>query len=91
MKAVKSFPAGSAPGPSGLRPSHLVEALTCGAGDVEQKLLNVLTRFGNYFVSGEIPSEAASVLLAASLFRKEGEDEPVSGGLRPIAVGGFHF
>ena len=88
MKAVKSFPAGSAPGPSGLRPSHLVEALTCGAGDVEQKLLNVLTKFCNFFVSGEIPSESASVLLAASLFPfRKGEDEPVSGGVRPIAVG----
>ena len=46
-KGVLSFPRGSAPGPSGLRPSHLHEATTCPSPDLADQLLSTLTRFVN--------------------------------------------
>ena len=38
--AVKSFSNGSVPGPSGLRPSHLQEALNCPSPDLAGSFLS---------------------------------------------------
>ena len=68
LNAVKSFNKGAAAGPSGLRASHLREALQCGASEVEDNLLRALSDFCNFCVEGKLPSETASILLAATLY-----------------------
>ena len=68
LNAVKSFDKGAAAGPSGLRASHLREALQCGASEVEDNLLRALSDFCNFCVAGKLPSETASILLAATLY-----------------------
>ena len=83
MRGVKSFPCGSAPGPSGLRPSHLREAVGCPSPDRANSVLSSLTRFTNLLAAGQSPSFVLPHLCGASLFavRKK------CGGFRPIAVG----
>ena len=83
MRGVKSFPCGSAPGPSGLRPSHLREAVGCPSPDRANSVLLSLTRFTNLLAAGQSPSFVLPHLCGASLFavRKK------CGGFRPIAVG----
>ena len=78
-----SFPNGSAPGPSGLRPSHLKEAVKCRSPDKAGQLLSTLTRFVNLLAAGKAPSEIQPHLCGATLLasKKKG------GGHRPIAVG----
>ena len=82
-KGVLSFPRGSAPGPSGLRPSHLREAITCPSPDLAEQFLSSLTRFANLLASGQVPKSMAPHLCGATLLpcRKK------SGGHRPIAIG----
>ena len=80
-RAIKSFPNGTAPGPSGLRASHLKEAVSCPAsGNV---VLTSLSQFANLMCSGGFPSSYASFFCGADLIaiRKP------NGGLRPIAIG----
>ena len=55
LKAVRSFPKGSASGPSGLRPSHLREAVGCPSPDCASYLLAALTRFTNILAAGSAP------------------------------------
>ena len=83
MRGVKSFSRGSVPGPSGLRPSHLREAVGCPSPDRANSILSSLTRFTNLLAAGQSPSSILPHLCGASLFaiRKK------SDGLRPIAVG----
>ena len=90
LQAALSFPKGSAAGPSGFRPSHLREALLCGASEVESSVLNTLTDFVNLCASGTLPVEITQVVLAATLipFRKNSaRDVSIVGGVRPIASG----
>ena len=90
LQAALSFPKGSAAGPSGFRPSHLREALLCGASEVESSVLNTLTDFVNLCASGTLPVEITQVVLAATLipFRKNSaRDVFIVGGVRPIASG----
>ena len=55
-KGVLSFLRGSAPGPSGLRPSHLREATTCPLPNLADQLLSTLSRFVNLLASaGQVP------------------------------------
>ena len=44
-KAIKSFKAGSAPGPSGMRAEHLKEAISASASHPSHKALNSFTSF----------------------------------------------
>ena len=83
LKAVRSFPSGSAPGPSGLRPSHLREAVSCPAPDRARLVLKSLTIFVNALAAGRTPPSVLPHLCGATLLacRKK------NGGLRPIAVG----
>ena len=66
LRAVRSFPAGAASGPSGLRPSHMREALFCGIGDVESKLLRALTVFCNWCVSGVVSQGSCQHFIRSS-------------------------
>ena len=83
LKAVRSFPNGSAPGPSGLRPSHLREAIECPSSDRNSKLLSALSAFINFLAAGQSPLSIMPYLCGATLLACPKK----SGGLRPIAVG----
>ena len=79
--AIVHFPRGSAPGPSGLRPGHLQDAMKrkgAGAG-----LLSALARLTQAWVHGLLPADHAPALCAANLTPLRKPD----GGVRPVAVG----
>ena len=80
-KAVKSFPNGSAPGLSGLRPSHLREAIGCPSPDKANRMLASL--FVNLLAAGQVPSFIIPHLCGATLLACKKK----KGGHRPIAVG----
>ena len=82
-KGVKSFPNGSSPGPSGLCPSHLREAVGCPSPDQANQLLVALTRFINCLASGRAPSVVIPHLCGATLLASKKQ----KGDHRPIAVG----
>ena len=83
VKALKSFPAGTSPGPSGLRAAHLKEALSCPSPRVSTQFLSSLTLFISNLAAGQAPASVVPHLCGASLTALT---KP-SGGLRPIAVG----
>lgn len=83
LKCVKSFPKGSAPGPSGLRTSHLRAAVACPSPDHANRFLSALTNFVNLLAAGRIPSDVAPHLCGVSLLASQKK----SGGHHPIAVG----
>ena len=83
LKAIRSFPAASAGGPSGLKAAHLKEAISCTSPTSADKALSSLTELANLFVSGRAPREAYNGLCSANLFAAKKK----SGGIRPIAVG----
>ncbi len=56
LRSVKSFPNASAAGPSGLRPSHLREAILCPSPDRAGQILSSLSRFVNLLASGCAPT-----------------------------------
>ena len=78
--ALRSFPAATAPGPSGLRVQHIHEALQPGAGD---GLMDQLAAVVNLLVQGRACSNIAPFLAGASLVALP---KP-NGGVRPIAIG----
>ena len=82
-QGVKSFPRGSAPGPSGLRPSHLREAVGCPSPDRTSQVLTSLTKFVNLLATGQAPSSIFPHLCSITLLACHKKN----GGLRPIAVG----
>ena len=82
-KCIQSFPNGSAPGPSGLRPSHLWEAVGCPSTDWACLVLSSLTRFINLLVAGKTPPIVIPHLCGATLLANKKK----SGGHHPIAVG----
>ena len=69
-KGVNSFPKGSAAGPSGLRPSHLREAVRCPAPDNANQLLSSLTRFANLLAAGQAPPTITPLLSGGASSRK---------------------
>eukprot|EP00663_Eupelagonemidae_sp_cell21sb_P000220 gene220-2251_t len=79
-QAVLRFPRGSAPGPSGLRPQHLQDALKSTGGD---KMLEQLSALTALLSRGEAPRSVAPLLAGATLFAIAKKD----GGARPIAAG----
>ena len=83
LRALRSFPSGSAPGPSCCRANHLKEAVLCPSPDRASHALRALSRVVNLLSAGGAPPEVVPHLCGASLIacRKKG------GGLRPIAVG----
>ena len=83
LKAVQSFPGGSAGGRDLLLPQHLKDMLSKMSGEQGAQLLSSITRFCNKMLRGEIPEQILPFLYGASLiaFSKP------SGGIRPIAIG----
>ena len=81
LDAVRTFPNGSAPGPSGLRPSALQDLLCRNrrSGD----LLPALATFVQACVNGRLPDTLGPMLCAARLIPLKKKD----GGVRPVAVG----
>ena len=80
---LRSFPNGTAPGPSALHANHLKEAVFCPSPDRAYTTLQVLSRVINLLCSGQVPSDVVPHLCGAILFACEKK----GGGLRPIAVG----
>ena len=66
-KAIRSFPKGSAGGPSGLRPQHVRDALTAGYGD---ELARQLTEMVNLLARGEAPPPSFSLTSAERRSRR---------------------
>ena len=64
-RAVTSFSPGTAPGPSGLRASHLAEAISCPTPSRAQASLSTLSQFSSLLASGNVPSEVVSHLCGA--------------------------
>ena len=83
LKGARSFPKGSAPGPSGLRPSHIRETVRCPSPDQASQLLTSLTRFVNVMAAGRTPPSIIPHLCGASLLALKKK----TGGHQPIAVG----
>ena len=83
VKALRSFPSGTAPGPSGLRANHLKEAVFCPSPDRANFALRSLTSVVSFLCTGKSPPDVTPHLCGASLFACKKKD----GGFRPIAVG----
>ena len=79
--AIRSFPSGSAGGPDGLRPQHLLELIN--HRESSSALLRQLTEFINILLRGACPPEVRPVLFGGSLIALTKK----SGDLRPIAIG----
>jgi len=80
---VRSFPPGSAAGPSGLRPQHLLDCLNSADSDANTCLLEALLTLVTKVSAGRLQPRAAPYLCAARLIPLKKKDE----GVRPIAVG----
>ncbi|CAJ1343891.1 unnamed protein product [Effrenium voratum] len=80
QRAVRSFPNGSAGGPTGLKPQHLLDAQAPGHTD---ELFRLLALVAKELARGSAPPAVRQLLSGASLVAlpKQG------GGHRPIAVG----
>ena len=83
VKALWSFPSGTAPGPSGLRANRLKEAVFCPSPDRANFALRSLTSVVSLLCTGKSLPDVTPHLCGASLFACKKKD----GGLRPIAVG----
>ena len=83
VRALRSFPNGTAPGPSSVRANHLKEAVFCPSQGRATYALQKLYNFINVLSAGRVRSAVAPLLCGATLFacNKKG------GGLHPIAVG----
>ena len=81
LRAVRSFPAGSAGGPDGVRPQHMLEMVNCREAGTE--LHCALTGFVNCLLQGEIHPGVSPVLFGGNLIAREKK----TGGVRPIAIG----
>ena len=81
LKGVADFPRGSAPGPSGLRPSCLYDLLK--RGPHVSKIVVELAALVALAAHGKFPAELAPTFGAATLVPLRKPD----GGVRPIAIG----
>ena len=83
IKALKSFPKGSAGGPDGLRPHHLQDLTGATAGEGGVLLVQGLTSFVNHVLLNKTPPEISPFFFGAAITALNKKD----GGIRPIAVG----
>jgi len=79
---VRSSPPGSAAGPSGLRPQHLLDCLNSAESAANARLLEALLTLVTAISSGRLHPRAAPYLCAARLIPLRKKD----GGVRPIVV-----
>ena len=81
--AIKSFPPGTSPGPSGLRASHLKESIWGPSPARSACALSSISSLVSLLCSGSAPPEVTPHLCGATLLAPRKKD----GGVRPIAVG----
>ena len=81
IKAVPSFPSGSAGGPDGIRPQHIRELATCK--ESASTFVPALTAFVNCLLTGDCPPEVQPILFGGKLIALNKK----SGGIRAITVG----
>ena len=79
-RALASFASTSGAGPSGLRPSHLQDALRYSTGDLTLRLLAEVV---SLMLKGELPEDIRPWLCGASLMALRKPNK----SLRPVAVG----
>ena len=79
-QAIKGFTPGSAGGPDGLKPQHLVDMSAKG---ISGGLIEALADFCNLALSGGVPVLARAHFFGGTLHAFNKND----GGIRPIAVG----
>ena len=79
--AILRFPRASAPGPSGLRPAHLQDALRRRGGGLG--LVRALAQLTHAWATGQLPATHSKFLCGATLTPLKKAD----GGVRPVAVG----
>ena len=84
LDTLRSFPKGTACGPSGLRVEHLLEATEA---TLPVSFTTTLQHFINFLIAGHAPLDIAPYMAGASLIalRKTDVDSPLD--IRPIAVG----
>ena len=83
IRALKSFPSDSAPGPSLFRANHFKEAVFSPSSICGDKALAAITCTVNLLCEGRAPPEVIPHLCGATLLASVKK----SGGHRPIAVG----
>jgi hypothetical protein len=81
LRAIRTFPAGSAGGPDGIRPQHVLDLVGCR--EAGGTLLTSLTAFVNMLLEGRCHQTVAPFLFGGNLIAIEKKN----GGIRPIAVG----
>ena len=84
MEALQTFPPASSPGFSKLRSQHLLDATIGTTSPAGQEVLDNLTRWVNFALSGKMDKRISAWLSGApltALYKKQG-----GGGVRPIAV-----
>ena len=81
LKMIRSFPAGSAGGPDGVRPQHLMDLVNCRESG--STLLTSITGFVNLLLEGKCHPAVTPILFGGTLIALEKK----SGGIRPIAIG----
>ena len=82
-EAALSMNCASAPGPDGLRPSHVHQFLGESAGDEREAVANELHAFAEVCTAGRIPDTIKPFVFGATLCALRKNDN----SLRPIAVG----
>ena len=81
LKAIRSFPAGSAPGPDGIKPQHLLELAQSQEAGLD--LLTALTTVVNSLLDSKCHDDYQHILFGGKLIALDKK----SGGIRPIVVG----
>ena len=83
VRAIHSFPRGSAGGPDGFRPQHLLDLTSASAERGGKELIRSLTCFTNKVLEGKVPPSVQPIFFGATLIALQKKE----GGVRPIAVG----
>ena len=83
-EALEGLPAAGAPGPDGLRPSHLKQLCGASAGAAQERTIVALRNFSNVCFSGNIPFAIRPLFFSANLCALRKKDGV---SLRPIAIG----
>ncbi|XP_055347987.1 uncharacterized protein LOC129595098 [Paramacrobiotus metropolitanus] len=81
--AIRSFPRGSAAGPDGLRPQHLIDIVGGKMDDHSGQFCESLAAVLNVVLEGKVPADIRPAFFGGKLLALRKKD----GGLRPIAVG----
>jgi len=81
MSAIRTFPAGSAGGPDGIRPQHILDLVNCRESG--PALLAAITSFVNLLLEGKCNPTVTPILFGGQLIALEKK----TGGIRPIAIG----